>query len=126
MTEYTNFRQRLDAVLRTMDVRQVQQFLIDEKQWNANALPLDPEFSMYMMIAGSSALRNLHEQARSWLVSHGHEAEAQAVLGRGKKQEARTGKGDQHSHRNAKSGSSGSRSRDQKRKSPPQRRGGPH
>ncbi|MBV9713483.1 MAG: hypothetical protein JO011_21470 [Ktedonobacteraceae bacterium] len=125
MTEYTNFRQRLDTVLRTMNVQQVQQFLIEEKQWNANALPLDPEFSMYMMIAGSSALRNLHEQARSWLVSHGHEAEAQAVLGKGK-QEARTGKGDQRSHHNAKSGSSGSRSRDQKRKNPPQRRGGPH
>ncbi|MBV9256943.1 MAG: hypothetical protein JO215_02875 [Ktedonobacteraceae bacterium] len=126
MTEYTNFRQRLDAVLRTMDVQQVQQFLIDKKQWNVHALPADPEFSMYMMIAGSSALNDLHEQAYIWLVSHGHEAEAQAVLGRGKKQEARTGKGDQRSHRNAKSGSSGSHSRDQKRKSPPQRRGGPH
>ena len=36
MTEYTNFRQRLDAVLRTLDVKQVSEFLIAEKQWQAN------------------------------------------------------------------------------------------
>jgi hypothetical protein len=32
MAEYANFRQRLDAVLRTLDVKQVTDFLIAEKQ----------------------------------------------------------------------------------------------
>jgi len=83
MTEYANFRQRLDAVLRTRDVKQVSDFLIAEKQWQAGQ-PADPEFAMWMMIAGSQTLRDLHVQARKWLVSHGHEADAEAVLGRGK------------------------------------------
>ncbi len=83
MTDYPNFRQRLDAVLRTRDIQQVQQFLIAEKQWEEGT-PADPEFSMWMMIAGSPSLRDLHEQARTWLVEHGHAEEAQAVLGRGK------------------------------------------
>ena len=120
MTDYANFRQRLDTVLRTLDVQQVQRFLIDEKQWNVDALPADPEFTMYMMIAGSATLRELHERARTWLESHGHVEEAQAVLGLGKKQGARPG-----DQRNAKSGSGGNRSQDQKRKGPPQWRGRP-
>lgn len=33
MTDYANFRQRLDAVLRTLDVKQVRDFLIAEGQW---------------------------------------------------------------------------------------------
>ncbi len=125
MTEYANFRQKLDAVLRTLDVQQVQKFLIDEKQWNADALPADPEFSMYMMIAGSATLRDLHEQARVWLVSNGHTDDAQAVLGQGKKQGTRTGKGEPQSQHNAKNGRSGNRSHEQKRKGPPQGRSGP-
>lgn len=83
MPDYANFRQRLDAVLRTLDVKKVADFLIAEKQWQAGA-PADSEFAMWMMIAGSPTLRDLHEQARRWLVSHGHEADAEAVLGRGK------------------------------------------
>jgi hypothetical protein len=83
MTDYANFRQRLDAILRTRDVKQVSDFLIAEKQWQAGQ-PADPEFAMWMMIAGSHILRDLHVQARKWLVSHGHEADAEAVLGRGK------------------------------------------
>ena len=83
MPDYANFRQRLDAVLRTRDVKKVQDFLIAEKQWQAGA-PADSEFAMWMMIAGSPTLRDLHEQARGWLVSHGHEADAEAVLGRGR------------------------------------------
>ncbi len=79
MTDYTHFRQRLDAVLRTLDVKQVSDFLIAEKQWQAGQ-PADPEFAMWMMIAGSQTLRDLHGQARHWLVSHGHEDEANAVL----------------------------------------------
>ena len=83
MIEYTNFRQRLDAVLRTLDVKQVSEFLIAEKQWQAGQ-PADVEFAMWMMIAGSPTLRDLHEQARQWLVGHGHEGEANAVLRREK------------------------------------------
>ena len=79
MADYTSFRQRLDAVLRTRDVKQVQDFLIAEGQWQAGQ-SADPEFAMWMMIAGSATLRDLHEQARQWLVSHGHEADANAVL----------------------------------------------
>jgi hypothetical protein len=81
MTDYANFRQRLDAVLRTLDVKQVQDFLIAEGQWSPGQ-PASPEFAMWMMIAGSPTLRDLHEQAGRWLVSHGHEAEASVVLRR--------------------------------------------
>lgn len=116
MTQYANFRQRLDAVLRTLDVQQVQQFLIDEKQWSAAALPADPEFSMYMMIAGSAALRDLHGQARAWLMAHGHAEEAQAVLGKGK-QGPGAGQGGQRSHHHGKSAG------EQKRKGSAQQRG---
>ncbi len=48
MTEYANFRQRLDAVLRTLDVKQVREFLIAEKQWSPGQ-PVDPEFAMWMV-----------------------------------------------------------------------------
>jgi hypothetical protein len=83
MTDYANFRQHLDAILRTRDVKQVQDFLIAEGQWRPGT-PHNAEFAMWMMIAGSQTLRDLHEQARKWLVSHGHEADAEAVLRRGK------------------------------------------
>ncbi len=82
MTDYTSFRQRLDAVLRTRDVKQVQEFLMAEGQWHPGQ-PADAEFAMWMMIAGSATLREMHEQARQWLVGHGHEAEASMVLNRG-------------------------------------------
>ena len=48
MTEYANFRQRLDVVLRMLDVKQVQEFLIAEKQWSPGQ-PADPEFAMWMV-----------------------------------------------------------------------------
>ncbi len=84
MTEYANFRQRLDAVLRTLDVKQVQEFLIDVKQWNAGK-PADPEFAMWMMIAGAPSLRDLHERACEWLITHGHEEDAAIFLTKDKK-----------------------------------------
>lgn len=84
MADYASFRQRLDAVLRTLDVKQVQDFLIAEEQWSAGQ-PADPEFAMWMMIAGSPGLRDLHARAQAWLVSHGHEEEAKAFT-RGDKQ----------------------------------------
>jgi len=83
VADYASFRQRLDAVLRTLDMTQVSDFLIAEGQWHPGT-PADPEYAMWMMIAGSQTLRDLHEQARKWLVSHGHEADAEAVLRRGK------------------------------------------
>ena len=83
MADYANFRGRLDAVLRTLDVKQVKDFLITERQWSAGS-PTDAEFAMWMMIAGSPTLRDLHEQARQWLVSHGHREDAEAILGKTK------------------------------------------
>ncbi|MBV9229100.1 MAG: hypothetical protein JOZ18_07285 [Chloroflexi bacterium] len=106
MTEYANFRQQLDAILRTLDVKQVQDFLVAEGQWDT-AQPADPELAMWMMVAGSPTLLDLHERAYNWLVSHGHEDDARAVLSRSKKQSAATGranqrsrapKGEKHSH----------------------------
>lgn len=94
MTEYANFRQRLDAVLRTLDVKQVQEFLIAEHQWQPGQ-PANPEFAMWMMIVGSPTLTDLHAQAREWLISHGYESEAKAVLSRGNKQGTKPGKGKQ-------------------------------
>jgi len=85
MSDYANFRQHLDAVLRTLDVKQVSGFLIAEKQWSPGE-PADPEFAMWMMIAGSPTLQDLHERAREWLVSHGHEEDAKTFLTSGKKQ----------------------------------------
>ena len=83
MADYPNFRHRLEAVLRTLDVKQVSDFLIAEGQWSPGT-PANAEFAMWMMIAGSPTLRDLHEQARKWLVSHGHAEDADAVLRKGK------------------------------------------
>jgi hypothetical protein len=52
MTDYANFRQLLDAVLRTLDVKQVQNFLIAEGQWSPGQ-PDDPEFAMWMVATQS-------------------------------------------------------------------------
>ncbi|MGH2507706.1 MAG: hypothetical protein ACRDHZ_09950 [Ktedonobacteraceae bacterium] len=79
MAEPTNFRQRLDVALRTCDVEQVRMFLIAEDQWSDD-VPADPEFAMWMMIAGTPTLKDLHSAARSWLVEHGHIEEADALL----------------------------------------------
>lgn len=99
MTEYTSFRQRLDNVLRTLDVKQVQDFLIAEGQWQRGQ-PADPEFAMWMMIAGSPSLRDLQEQARQWLVNHGHADDAEAVLGVGKRSGGKQKKGGQYKGKN--------------------------
>lgn len=81
MTDYQNFRQQLDTVLRTLDVNKVRDFLISGGHWSEEA-PADPEFAMWMMIASSQTLKDLRPQAREWLVGHGHSSEAQAVLGK--------------------------------------------
>ena len=85
MSDSSTFRQRLDTVLRTCDVQQVSNFLIAEKQWSAGQ-PADPEFAMWMMIAGNPRLRDLHERAYEWLMTHGHEEDAQVFLARTKPQ----------------------------------------
>lgn len=79
---YQSFRQRLDAVLRRKDPAALSAFLIAEGQWQPGDTSR-AEFALWMMIAASPALTDLHEEARQWLVSHGHEAEAQAITGRG-------------------------------------------
>jgi hypothetical protein len=105
MTEPASFRQRLDAVLRTMDVQRVRKFLIAENQWSEEA-PADPETAMWMMIAGAATLRDLHSRAREWLVQHGHEREAEAILGKGKQQSSggKKGKGGSQQQSKAKKG----------------------
>ncbi len=90
MVEQGSFRQRLDAVLRTLDVKKVQEFLIAQKQWSEGQ-PQDPEFAMWMMIAGAPSLLDLHERAYQWLTTHGHEADAAAFLAREKKTGAKGG-----------------------------------
>ena len=84
MTNYADFRQRLDVALRTLDVRRVSEFLIAEGQWQPG-LPSDPEFAMWTMIAGSPTLRDLHRRAIEWLSTHGHEEEASILQTREKK-----------------------------------------
>lgn len=107
MADYTDFRHQLDTVLRTLDVKQVQDFLIAQKQWQPGQ-PADPEFAMWMMIAGSPTLRDLHEQARKWLVSHGHADDADAVLKRGKSTGKKVSKSASR-HPMTKGGKSGSK-----------------
>ncbi len=48
MADYASFRERLDAVLRTLDLKQIQDFLITEGQWSPGQ-PADPEFAMWMV-----------------------------------------------------------------------------
>ena len=64
MIEYTNFRQRLDAVLRTLDVKQVSDFLIAEGQWSPGQ-PADSEFAMWMVAIQCCLLYTLSLTAHS-------------------------------------------------------------
>jgi hypothetical protein len=77
---YPEFRRRLDDVLRQRDPTALRAFLIAEGQWTPETAT-DPEAAMWMMIATSPALANLRDEARQWLMAHGHEAEAQAIFG---------------------------------------------
>lgn len=76
---YPEFRRKLDAVLRRRDAPALRQFLIEEGQWEADTTT-DPERAMWMMIATSPALGDLHDEAVGWLADHGYAEEAQ-VLG---------------------------------------------
>jgi hypothetical protein len=77
---YPAFRRRLDDVLRQRNPAALRAFLIAEGQWT-EATATDPEAAMWMMIATSPALANLRDESQRWLMSHGHEAEAQAIFG---------------------------------------------
>ena len=92
MTEHASFRQRLDAALHTRDVQTVSAFLIAEDQWSPGT-PADPEFAMWMMIAGSPTLKDLHAEARRWLMGHGHAEEAEMVLSRAQGNNKKAGAG---------------------------------
>ena len=91
-TNYALFRQRLDEVLRTRDVRRVRAFLIEEGQWSLDQ-PSDPEYAMWLMIAGTPTLKEFASEARQWLLQHGHTEAADAVAGRSQgKQQSSSGK----------------------------------
>jgi hypothetical protein len=95
---YQSFRQRLDTVLRRKDPAALSAFLIAEGQWQPGDASR-AEFAMWMMIAASPALADLREEARQWLLSHGHEAEAQAITGRGERGGGPRTKGRQQARR---------------------------
>lgn len=74
------FRQRLDAILRQRNPSALRAFLIAQGQWESEART-DEEAAMWMMIAASPVLADLHAEAERWLMAHGHEHEARAILG---------------------------------------------
>lgn len=103
---YPEFRRRLDEVLRQRDPAALRAFLVAEGEWQADTTT-DPERAMWMMIATSPGLGELHDEAIGWLNAHGYANEAsllaQRQLGR---QPARRpppsggrGSGSQASHR---------------------------
>jgi len=75
---YPEFRRQLDTLLHTKDPQAVRQFLISQGQWSEDA-QIDVERAMWMMIAGSPALQELHSEAHTWLISHGYEADASVL-----------------------------------------------
>lgn len=95
---YPAFRRRLDNVLRQRDPAALRAFLIAEGQWSAETTT-DPEAAMWMMIASSPALASDHAEARQWLMTHGHEAEAQAIFGASRSQGKPQPRGAQPRHR---------------------------
>jgi hypothetical protein len=76
------FRRRLDEVLRRRDPVALRDFLIAAGQWQEGAIPADLDRALWMMIAASAALSDLHGEAERWLLAHGFEQEARAILGR--------------------------------------------
>jgi hypothetical protein len=77
---YPEFRRGLDEVLRRRDPAALRAYLIAQGQWTVET-GTDPERAMWMMIATSPALRDLHGEAGRWLADHGYAEEAR-VLGR--------------------------------------------
>ncbi|HEV2238610.1 MAG TPA: hypothetical protein VGR57_18275 [Ktedonobacterales bacterium] len=80
-TPYGEFRAKLDDVLRQRDPAALRAFLVAEGQWDADATT-DPERALWLMIATSPALRELHAAAFQWLTDHGYTTEVNALRGR--------------------------------------------
>ncbi len=64
MVDYASFQERLDAVLRTLDLKQIQDFLITEGQWSPGQ-PADPEFAMWMVAIQCRPFYTVSVTARS-------------------------------------------------------------
>jgi len=121
--DYASFRQRLDMALRTRDVRQVCAFLIEEGQWTQDQ-PANPEYAMWLMIAGTATLKDLHGEARQWLIQHGHNEAVDALFShqqkssqehRGTGAQKKTGTHFQKEHlKNPRSGNAKSAHRDER------------
>ncbi len=79
---YPEFRRKLDDVLRRRDPAALQAFLIAEGQWTPDTTT-DPERAMWMMIATSPALHDLHDSAVRWLAEHGYTEEARVLGNKG-------------------------------------------
>jgi hypothetical protein len=79
--DYRKFRAQLDEVLRQRSPDRLRRFLIEQGQWSEDQ-HTDTEAAMWMMIATSPALADMHDEAERWLLSHGHEMEAQAIFAR--------------------------------------------
>lgn len=77
----SDFRSQLDSILRSKNPEAVRQFLVAQGQWPEDATA-DAERAMWLMIAGSPALRELHAEAHHWLIGHGAQAEAEMLLER--------------------------------------------
>ena len=95
---YPDFRRRLDGVLRQRDPAALRAFLIAAGQWGEETTT-DPEAAMWMMIATSPALASDHADARQWLMTHGHETEAQAIFGARRSGGKPPARGNQPRHR---------------------------
>jgi hypothetical protein len=78
------FRRQLDATLRQRDAETLSRFLLESGQWQEDTIPADVPAAMWMMILASPALGDLHLEARSWLLGHGHAQEAELLAGRKK------------------------------------------
>lgn len=107
---YPEFRRRLDNVLRQRDPTALRAFLIAEGQWSAETTT-DPEAAMWMMIATSPALASDHADARQWLMTHGHEAEARAIFGERRSPGKPPARGNQPQHRSGGGKGGGGKSR---------------
>jgi hypothetical protein len=100
--DYTVFRTRLDAILREKNPGRLRDFLVAQGQWPENATT-NVEAALWMMIATSPALADLHAEAEGWLRTHGHETEVKAIFGERKTTRAKPatrtkpGKGKRHS-----------------------------
>src|SRR5260221_8814476 len=82
-TDARQLRRRLDEVLRQRSPQAMRDFLLAAGQWQEGNIPADLDRTMWMMIAASPALADLRGEAERWLVAHGFEQEARAILGRG-------------------------------------------